>query len=267
MKNNISLVLSARKILSVNSIYAAKIVYRGSRQIPTIYKSGEAKKTEEYIKEQIRALDVSNNFPWITKDTKFKMTIKIVFSSGFLLRDLDNTLKLVQDGIFRALDINDSHVIFINASKLYYPGMSDEKIYVNLEECYEKDFRLDINTHPENIYNQSDLIFEPIPKRKKKGVRYFRDVDHDNADTYIYVLDPDTITPDKYNDCLQDLSITLLNNVDRKFAYLGVLRENDWGDKTSWIEDLMKRFNESNCNRVKAEYIKNLEDILVWLNQ
>ena len=90
--NEINFVLGASKILSVNAIYKAKMTYlAGGKQVATIYKTKEAKMTEAYIKEQVELLDVPHNYPWVTEDTLFKMTIKVIFKSGFLARDLDNT--------------------------------------------------------------------------------------------------------------------------------------------------------------------------------
>ena len=86
--------MGARKILSVNSIYQAKITWANGKQIPTIYKTGEAKQSEAFIREQVERLNVPVNYPWVNKNTLFKMTIKVVFKNGFGQRDLDNTLFL-----------------------------------------------------------------------------------------------------------------------------------------------------------------------------
>ena len=92
MKNRINFVMGARKILSVNALYNAKMTWVNGRQVATIYKTGEAKQTEAYIREQVERLNVPVNYPWVNKDTLFKMTIKVVFKSGYLSRDLDNCL-------------------------------------------------------------------------------------------------------------------------------------------------------------------------------
>ena len=93
-KNRINFVLSAAKILSVNAIYQAKMTWVNGKQVPTIYKTKEAKVTEAFIREQVEKLNVPVNYPWVTKNTLFKMTLKVVFRSGFLLKDLDNTFFL-----------------------------------------------------------------------------------------------------------------------------------------------------------------------------
>ena len=94
MKNRINFVLGARKILSVNALYGAKMTWVNGRQVATIYKTGEAKQTEAYIKEQVERLNIPVNYPWVGKDTLFKMTLKVVFRSGIFLKDLDNTFYL-----------------------------------------------------------------------------------------------------------------------------------------------------------------------------
>ena len=73
MKNQLNFIIGARKILSVNALYSSKIIYNAGRPISTIYKTGEAKKVEGYIKEQVRLLDVPKNYPWINKNTLFKI--------------------------------------------------------------------------------------------------------------------------------------------------------------------------------------------------
>jgi len=90
-KHEISIILGARKILSVNALYSARLIYTKGRPCATIYKSGEAKRTEDYIKEQVRLLDIPVNYPWVNKDTLFRMNINVIFNSGYLMRDLDNT--------------------------------------------------------------------------------------------------------------------------------------------------------------------------------
>lgn len=42
--NSIQFVLSAKKIISVNALYGAKLTYSGARPIATLYKKAEAKK-------------------------------------------------------------------------------------------------------------------------------------------------------------------------------------------------------------------------------
>lgn len=137
------------------------IVNSGGKSYPTIYKSKEAKLAETWISEQIKALDIPNNYPWINKNTLFSYSINVVFKNGYLSRDLDNTIKLAQDGIFRALDINDSHVVQIFAKKSYMPDISEEKICISLREfTNEKELRVDYIPTPTLIWSSWDRSSE-----------------------------------------------------------------------------------------------------------
>lgn len=212
--NSVRFILSASKILSVNSLYSAKLVYKTPRRpIAAIYKSGEAKKTEEYIKEQVRALDIENNYSWINKKTNFIFYIKVLFKSGLLLRDLDNTLKLVQDAIFRALEINDSHVLEIHASKSLCPELDEEKILVELSE-YAGEPRFDVLKEDKPVPSMiflggtcagDDWRKKLIPELEKKEFEYFNPVVSDwtpdcietenlmkneYCDSHLYILTP-----------------------------------------------------------------------------
>lgn len=88
--NSLQFVLSAKKIISVNALYGAKLTYSGTRPVATLYKKSEAKKMENYIKEQVKALDIPKNHPWVNKDTKFKFTFTVIFKNGYFMRDLKN---------------------------------------------------------------------------------------------------------------------------------------------------------------------------------
>ena len=188
--------MGAKKILSVNSLYGAKLVWAGGRQVATIYKTGEAKQTEAYIREQVERLNVPVNYPWVREETLFKMTIKVVFKSGFLSRDLDNCLKLVQDGIFRALDINDSHVVSIVADKVIFPGISEEKIYVCLEECDESGVRFDIIPHPSKIWSPdfNFLSLKELPEKRARKGKLYKTGDQEKADTFLFLITPENLT-------------------------------------------------------------------------
>ena len=193
--NKINFALGAKKILSVNSLYKAGIYYAGGREVAKIYKSKEAKMTESYIKEQVELLNVPVNFPWVNKDTLFRMTIKVIFKTGFLLRDLDNTLKLVQDGIFRALDINDSHVVSIIADKVLLPNIGEEKILVCLEECDKTGVRFDYIPRPQVIWSEDIILDLPkVPEKRLIHGKLYSTDQISRADTFLYLITPDTLT-------------------------------------------------------------------------
>lgn len=189
MGNKINFILAARKILSVNSIYSAKLNYTPRGPVPSIYKTGEAKRVEQYIGDQIYAMDVPKNYPWFNKNLLFKMDILVIFKEGYLLRDLDNTIKLLQDSIARALGFNDSHIVEIHAHKKLFPGIGEEKILVSLSEVPGDDIRYDIIPRPWKVWCETNIFgLKSLPKRgAKKDALYWTSC-IDSADTFIFDL-------------------------------------------------------------------------------
>ena len=212
--NSIRFVLSASKVLSVNALYKAKLVYKSPRNpIATIYKTSEAKKTEAYLKEQVKILDIPNNYKWVNKDTLFKVTINTLITRGLKKVDVDNQAKLLIDSIFRALDINDSHVVELHLYKSVCKDLPEEKILVELSE-YVGEPRFDVVSEPlpipSMIFLGGTCAGDPwrdkiIPEIEKKGFEYFNPVVSDwtldcietenmmkneYCDSHLYVLTP-----------------------------------------------------------------------------
>ena len=266
--HKLNLILGARKILSVNSIYSAKMVYGiGGRPIATIYKTKEAKVTEDWIKEQVRGLNISKNYPWITKDTLFEMNIEVIFEKSILLRDLDNCLKLIQDAIFRALEINDSHVVKIKAAKKLWPGISEEKIFVSLSEVNKSDLRYDKIKTPNIIWCEEELKeLKKLPKRGiKPDILYWTD-DETKADTKVFFLEPDKIN---LNTTMKISDSTIEPIIDAKgFIYIGILGdENDWGTMWKNIEEFKSEMliRSKEYSGIKINNLKSKSEIYSWL--
>ena len=107
-----------------------------------------------------------------------------------------NTRKLIQDGIFRALDINDSHVVSIVADKVLFPNIKEEKIYVCLEECEKSGVRFDIIPRPSKVWSE-DVVFDTLKVLPEKGVRkntIYKTDQEERADSYVYVVTPENLT-------------------------------------------------------------------------
>lgn len=283
--NLIQFVLSASKILSVNSLYNAKIIENGRKSFATIYKSGQAKKTEAYIKDQVLAMGELPS--WIGKNTKFDMVITVVFRSGILRRDLDNTIKLIQDGIFRALDINDSHVMSIKAYKTLCPNIPEEKICIQLSESVEEP-RFDRLTEdlprPERIYlggtNEESWKELLIPKLSKMGIESFDSFKYPDSceeekefkcDSELYIL-----TPKMGKEGLYQIAEIMLSACESSLGhygsvFVGILgSEEEWG-KDTWksltlISNLINQLS-SGSPRIKASFIDSSLDILNWINK
>lgn len=269
MSHEINLVLGAKKILSVNSIYSATIIKQGGKQFASIYKSREAKNIENWIGEQIKLLDIAKNYPWVTKNTLFSYSINVIFKNGYLSRDLDNTLKLVQDGIFRALDVNDSHVVQIFAKKSYLPDISEEKICISLREfTNERELRIDYIPTPTMIWTEwdkaSELGLKEFGKKKMKGQVYLVS-DKSQADTKLIVIDPEKIN---YN-TLGEVYLEVMDNLSTSsgLVYIaldiskGILKEDLLKFKNK-IEEMSRRYTGI---KIK-EFSENLtENIKEWI--
>ena len=263
--NRLTFALGAKKILSVNAIYKAKISYAGGKTFATIYKSREAKNTEAYIKEQVGLLNIPINYPWVTKDTLFRMTVKIIFKSGYLLRDLDNCFKLVQDGIFRALDINDSHVVSIIADKVLFPDISEEKILVCLEEVDQKDLRYDILPHPWIIWGNVELSkLKPAPDKGRRTRTLYRVDSPEEADTRVFILSADEYDYTTSAKMILDIAPCILES--KGLVYIGIL-EGQWEGKN--LDSLINLINEmkNSYSGIKLKNIRTVDEIYEWLKE
>lgn len=271
--NSINFVLSASKVLSVNALYKARIIYNAGRPVATIYKTTEAKRTEEYLKEQVRALDIETNHKWITKNTYFDANITIVLNSAFRIARVDtqNLDKQIFDAIFRGLGVvDDSHVVSLHMNKTVCPGLKDEKICVRLTEC-TRPVRFDMIPKPNIIWCQTQL--KELKKLPKIGIKpdimYYTD-DIERADTKIFFLDPEIgIT---YNTTMEIAEYTVepvLNSSG--FVYIGILgNEEKWeDDKWKSIQEFKEKMIERNSeySGIKIKELENFDEIYKWLKE
>lgn len=262
-QHKINFVIGAKKILSVNSLYASATLFQRGKYVSTIYKSKEAKNAETYIKDQVNLLNIPENYPWVNQDTLFKLTICVIFKSGILSRDLDNCLKLIQDGIFRALGINDSHVIEIQANKCFCSDLSEEKICISLEEISNiNKLRFDYIPKPSIVWCEETLSkYKDFGKRKTKGVIY-KTQTKEQANSFVYILDPKKgITYNTLGDIREDL---LYVSKEIKLAYIFVLgTKEDWGNIWNDLEEFKNLVNEysSNYSGIKLHYINSMDEV------
>lgn len=265
-KHEINMVLSVDKIVSVNAAYSSKVIFVNGKPTSTIYKTREAKLTEAYIKEQVRLLDIPKNYPWVNDKTLFTYSINVIFKNGFLSKDLDNTIKLVQDGIFRALGINDSHVVKIYAQKSYCPGISDEKICVSLREVNnEKELNLLYLPKPEIIWTdwdkKEDLGLKELGKRKMKNTLYLTNDKVGKADTKLFVIESDKINYNTFSDIALDICSNVFHSSG--LAYIAFIGEN------ADTLEFQKRLNDlaQSYSGIRYKNVKDANDILEWLKE
>lgn len=270
-KHEIKLILSVNRLVSVNAMYSSKIM--NGRAV--IYKTGEAKRAEAYIKEQIRALDIPKNYPWVNEDTLFIMNTNLILNSGFLARDVDNIQKNLIDGIFRGMGLNDSHIIRIYSQKTLCKDLKDEKVCVLLKEfTSQKELNLSYIPKPEVIWsswkNLDDLGIKELGKRRMKDTLYYS-TSKSNANTKLYVLDPtDGIEYTTFMDILSDITENIVDSTG--LAYIAILGTKDsWGDtKWSALEEFSKRLDKigkESYSGIRYRFLETKEKILEWLKE
>ena len=270
--NELNIVLSAKKILSVNSLYSAMIVNKNGRVFPTIYKSKEAKSVEAWIGEQIKSLNIQDNFPWIKKDALYSYSINVIFKSGYLSRDLDNTLKLVQDGIFRALDVNDSRVVQIFAKKSYMPGIEEEKICISLREFSNPDeLKFNYIPTPTLIWTNDSRVkgslgLNELGKRKLKNTKYIVP-SKSQADTKIYYIKSDEITYNTFGEIYLDVMENLASSTG--LVYIAVDDAVKDQEKIQALENFCKRIKEmsSQYSGIRIRQVGSIADIKTWIEE
>jgi len=269
------LISTDTKIVSINSLYSVKVAYIAGHPRPQMYKSASAQKFAREVTDQLRALHLGPDYVEWFKNTKaFSMTVNFVLKAGIKRRDVSNMDKLLIDTITRYVHddlgvdtFDDSLFSSVQFFKSELPKSKKEYCIVQIRESTDN-LRFDMVPIPETIWmwdKEMKLNIPAIPKRKKKGVRYFEvKEDRGGANTYVYILSPGKFSPSIYTDILQDLDQIILGSTG--FLCLGILgKESDWGNNWAWIQTLKSRFLGSNCRRVKAGEINDKDDILKWL--
>ena len=276
MANELSFIISTdTKIVSINSLYSVKVVYIAGHPRPQMYKSASAQKFAREVTDQLRALHLGPEYiEWFRNTKAFSMTVNFVLKAGIKRRDVSNMDKLLIDTITRYIHddlgvetFDDSLFSSVQFFKSELPKSKKEYCIVQIRESTDN-LRFDMVPIPETVWmwNQEQKLDIPeIPKRKKKGVRYFEvREDKEGANTFVYILSPETFSPGIYSDILQELDQIILGSTG--FLCLGILGvESDWGENWAWIKTLKTRFSGSECRRVKAEEINDKNDILKWL--
>jgi hypothetical protein len=269
------LISTDTKIVSINSLYSVKIAYVAGHPRPQMYKSANAQKFASEVTDQLHALKLGDDWKeWFRNTKSFSMTVNFILKTGIGKRDVSNMDKLLIDTITRYVHddlgvetFDDSLFSSVQFFKSELPKSKKEYCIVQIRESSDN-LRFDVVPIPETIWcwdknNKLDIL--PLPKRKKKGVRYFESRETRNdANTFVYILSPETFSPDIYSDILQDLDQLILGSTG--FLCLGILgMEKDWGNNWAWIQTLKNRFLGSGCRRVKAGEINDKNEILDWL--
>ena len=273
------LTLEGSKFVSVNAMYAARVVYVGGKTVASIYKTTEAKKVASQIRSQLFGVDFSEYLDWLKETKQFELDLKFILKRKNTHFDVSNLIKLCEDAWVRfvADDLgiegyDDSMHIKVIAEKRIIPGADHEYAVLVLRES-RANIRYDIEPKPEliNIFgwdlDKITAFLPPLPKRLLKKEKYQLAAEYDKADTKVYILQPTpftqldpTLIPTIYKDILE----AVYSNFG--FVYVGVIGDKEEWQETEWkqIEWLMSEA-KVDYKGVRVEIIEKQEDILEWI--
>lgn len=284
MKKELKLVIQLKsRFISVNSLYKAKVLYKFGKPIASLYKNPKANDIEHEIREQLRALDLTEYKEWLTNTKGFKLFIQFIFKKNISNSDVSNYIKNLEDILTRYIkedlgidNYDDSKHIEISAVKSIIPKSKHEYACVQLTES-TFNTRLDQIEKPEKFYlggeidSDNDWKKELIPELDKRGYSYFcpiskeQDKDEINkCNSYLFILTP------KIKDMFSLAKIINLTweciTSGKGFIYVGIIGSiSDWGeDKYNSLKEYLLMINNisSGNSRIKTGFINNTIDIL-----
>ena len=276
------LTLEGSKFVSVNAMYAAKVIYVGGKTVASIYKTTEAKKVASQIRSQLFGVDFSEYLDWLRTTKQFELSLEFILKRKNTHFDVSNLIKLTEDAWVRFVaddlgieDYDDSMHVKVVAEKRIIPGADHEYAVLVLRES-KANIRYDIEPKPEHIWiygctqDEITAYLPQLPKRLKKKEHYLLGAEKEQADTLIYFLQPTEFTP---------MSPTLISTIYKDiveavysgfgFVYVGIIGEKSAWQSWEWeqIEWLKNEINEmkSHYKNLRIENIKTKEDILEWI--
>lgn len=270
MKKEINLVitLDKMKLVSVNNMYRAGIIYKGGKPVPYIYKNADAKKMESVIDEQLRSIDFTEHLEWL-KDTKqFTVTEQFILKSGIKQRDCANFEKLASDSIVRFFksdlglsDFDDAQFSDVHLYKSILPGAKREYLCFKITPS-TFNTRFDDLKKPEQVL----FHFEGEPEfdnktfrsiiKKELGLKY----QLCNTDKKIKDHDTDIFFIDTEGKNELDLTVGLMDYIYThrdlgNFIYYGFYNESDIR--------LVEKINNMGYSNLKAGITKKGEEAVL----
>jgi len=127
-KQFFELLIEVPYIASVNSMYGI------NRRTGAVYLLPEPRRMKEWVHEQVTIVDPISHCPWLDYDSSYDATYRFILKSEYWSRDLDNCIKMVQDGIFECLHLNDSHICRLYGEKYLRSSSQNEHIIFKLQK-------------------------------------------------------------------------------------------------------------------------------------
>jgi hypothetical protein len=269
------------KIVSINSLYGAKIGYKAGRPFPQLYRSQAAMRFEREVRDQLLALRLDQEWvEWFKTTKHFSMTVNFILRTGISRRDVSNCDKALIDTITRFIkfdlgceDFDDSLFSDVHFYKSTIPQGSKEYCCVQITESTHE-MRFDVIPKPERLWFWEGCMKKPdlpkVPKRKKKGEIYLEEVQNkQEANTYMYILDSSTaLTPELFFKLSEDKTNVLRRSSG--FLYIGLLDLENWADENKkLLEFLINEFNEANkqYSGIKLEVLEDINESMIWLQK
>ena len=270
------------KLVSVNSLYMAGLLYKAGKPVPYIYKASQAKRFEAIVDDQLRAVDFSEHMDWLRETKQFTMTQQYILKSGVSRRDCGNFEKLATDVITRFFknelgleDFDDSMFSDLHLYKSVIPGGDNEYLLIKISPSVFN-MRFDIEPKPTKIWihgrslDDITAFLPPLPKKMKKKEHYLLAADHEEADTKVYILRPTefiplpaTLIPAVYKDVLEAAYS------GAGFVKIGIIggpgewERSDW-EQLEWLKNETTALTKS-CGNIRIGDIQDEKEILEWI--
>lgn len=260
MTLNLALTIGG-KIVSINDLYKAKLVYVGGKPKPAIYKNPRAKEVSAEIFRQLSSVDLTPWIPWLESTKAFKISIQFVVKSGISRRDTENLGKSIIDTVVRHIrsysgitHFDDSEFLEVYFTKSIIPGARHEYALINLSESNHNP-RFDYIPSPTKFYIGGRMgeawreqMIEELEKKGKEW--YVPELDlwsperwslerekGCNTELYIFDLGEWEERKEELRSILKKLrEFTLLKPHDR-FLYVGWRGILGFGGEEKWLGD------------------------------
>ena len=147
-----------------------------------------------------------------------------------------------------------------------FPDISEEKIYVCLEECEKSGVRFDLIPKPTKIWS-ADFDFTTLKELPEKGVRkdkIYKVEDPDKADTFVYIVTPENLNLLTPTHVILRCVESVLGS--KGFVFIGFVNLKD-NPEINEFKDLLIEY-EKEYSGIKFrdfENEPNEEDLLCWM--
>lgn len=274
MKKEISFIvtLEKMKLVSVNSMYNAGLLYKGGKPVPYIYKSAESKKFEAIMHEQLRALDWTEHMDWLRDTKQFTITQQYIFKTGINRRDCENCSKLVSDSFVRFIKgdlgietFDDAKFSDLHLYKSIIPGSDKEYLCVKLSPS-NFNMRFDLIQKPEQalVHVSETGPWEKEFKKvaKEKGLKYqLSCTDKKIKDHNTDIFFPDVSSGGWFSTVIEIMDWIYSHKDSGCFTFYG-FKKPETPDQEKLVQQMIDTIHSFGIGSIKARWIDTEKDIL-----